>query len=216
MKIFTGIICYIFFLGLFSCEKDNNPEIPASFLNYAVCGLYDTAYKYKLLIPSLSIEEKESGCLVFKGRDSLDLDDDLQFDVAFESGTFIPDLSGICCDCPDDPEIICDCWPYGREYMISYVLDSSFQIAISNNYKISCFTEGDTIDNTLSWENKSTLTFKDIQNFPPPPLVTGNWIYDDNRYLGIRKIETDTIYGWIKISISPNIDIKEIFIGMKD
>ena len=215
MKTLARIIYLISFLGFISCEKDNNSEIQGSFLDFAICGLYDSTYKYKLLIPSLSIEEEESGCLVYKGKDSLDLNDDLQFDVAFESGTFIPDLSGICCECPDDPEIICDCWPYGREYKISYILDSSFQIAISNNYKISCFSEGDTIDNDLSWENKSILTFKDIQNFPPPAMVTGNWIYEEDRYLGIRKIGTDTIYGWIKLNVGQNIEIKEFFIGIK-
>ncbi len=216
MKIHAVILCLIFFTGLFSCEKDKNPQIQGSVSDFAVCGLFDSIGTYKLLVPPISIEEKESGCLIFKGNDSVDLDDNQQFDIAFESGSFLPDLTGVCCNCPEDTAIICDCWPTGREYKISYVLDSSFQIAVSGNYKISCFSAGDTINQSLRWENKSALTFRDILNFPPPAIVTGNWIYDDDRYLGIRKTGIDTVYGWIKLRIIPNMEIKEVFIGSKN
>lgn len=213
IKIVFFILCFScgFF---FACEKnnlnltDNQPDSD----KMVIAGSYDSTDFYILHTPSIMIIENEIACLFYSGMDSIDIDNNGNFDLKFHSSSQVPDLSGECCNCPDDPDIICDCWPSGRIYKFIQTIEASYQIACDSNSRAISFGLNDTIETWQNWINNNWITLIDIYNFPPPEIIYGNWDSMDDKYLGIRKIDNDTLYGWIKINLSETIAIKEIYL----
>jgi hypothetical protein len=132
--------------------------------------------------------------------------------VNFNSCNQTPDISGEFCDCPNDPDIICDCWPTGRIYKYLTIQDTSFQIACDTHIRAVCFSLNDTIEIRTNWINNGMITLIDIYNFPPPVISFGNWRSDSDKYLGIRKVQNDTTYGWIRLNLSETIEVKELYL----
>ncbi len=210
-KLFR-ILC--FFIGfLISCEKDRvNPDNSDEQKIPVIAGIFDSSGIYSDLSPSMLIAETEKGCLFYTGNGSIDIDNDKNIDMSFNSWNQIPDISGECCDCPDDSDIICDCWPSGRIYKYIHIQDTSFQIACDTNLRAVCFSSNDTIEIWRNWAKKGKITLIDLYNFPPPEISYGNWISDSDKYLGIRKIFNDTTYGWLRLNLSKTIEVKELYL----
>ncbi len=209
------LIKYVFILLVFiSCKKDNEAKQkiePILHLDYVVSGIKDTLCINYIFNPVKEIYEKETGCLTYKGFDSIDINNDTKYDFKFETNHQVPDIANICNSCPKNM----DCFPSGHKSKISYILDSSFQIACSDNYNILCFSAGDTINKNFIWKNNGAKVLIDSTYFPLPSTAEGFWIYSEDKYIGIRKIGNDTIYGWIKANTRYNIQIKEVYLNIK-
>ena len=212
MKLVSRIL--IFSCGFyFACEKNsiNLADNDKQESRVVLAGIYDSANFHLKLNPSIKIDEYEIGCLSYSGTESLDIYKDGYPELIFNSKSLLPDISGECCDCPDDPEISCDCWPSGRVYKYIETIDTMYQIACDLDNRAISFEINDTIENCTQWITGSWITLIDIYNFPPPETIYGNWVSVDDRYLGVRKIEADTLYGWIRINLSETIEIKEMY-----
>ena len=216
MKNIKFVSWILFFsCGLFfACEKNNlNPiDNQLDLDKIVIAGSNDSNGIYNLYTPTIKIIEKETGCLFYSGFDSIDVDNNGNYDLKFQSRSQVPDLIGECCDCPDDPDIFCDCWPSGRIYKFIQTIEVNFQIACDSSNRAISFELNDTIEIWRNWINNNWITLIDVYNFPPPETIYGNWNSIDDRYLGVRKIDTDTLYGWIKINLSETIEIKEIYL----
>ena len=210
------IFCLTTVLNL-SCKKenttpsadDNNPVDEK--VKTVIAGRSDSTDFYFLLSPPELVEVRETGCLFFSGTDSLDIDGDGKPDLAFHSRTQNPDLTGECCDCPDDPEIFCDCWPTGRIYKFVEVLDTLCNVACDTEKRAWRFELNDTIKASIGWTGSSPVTLIDFYNFPPPETIYGNFDSSENQYLGIRKTGSDTLYGWVRLDLSETIEIDEMY-----
>jgi hypothetical protein len=206
--------CLIFSCFLLSCEEDNTFKqntIP----DYAVAGQYDSTLTYFLVNPPVSIVENKIGCSFYSGSDSIDIDLDNQYDIVFVSNNQVPDWTGVCCDWPEDSTIIYDCWPSGQKSKNAYLIDSGFQLACAENYNLMCFGLNDTIKPGSQWQSKRWMYLSRSSYFPPPEIKSGFWDGNEDRYLGIRRIDQDTLYGWIKINAGETIEIKEVYFSGK-
>jgi len=74
---------------------------------------------HKIFSPPILVRQSESGCLEYSGSDSIDIESDGVYDLAFHPIYHAPDFNGICCIPPDDPDVIGDCWPV--EYYSRYI-----------------------------------------------------------------------------------------------
>jgi hypothetical protein len=164
-------------------------------------------------LPSRVVTSNPNIVILAIDDDSMDLDSDGTYDISFNSHTFVPDFSDECCEYPEDTTILYDCWPTGSVNKYMEVLNSGFQIAVSQNNLISSLSEGDRIDGQLAWENNIALTFIYVHIAPPDVVAAGYWQTDEDKYMGVRKIDTDTTYGWIKMSVGDTISISEVFFG---
>lgn len=198
---------------MISCEKSSDsPENTDSQDLPVIAGVYNTSDYYYNLSPYMQVVEKETGCLLYTGKDSLDIDNNNVFELILNSWSQVPDIAGECCDCPDDPDVICDCIPTGRIFKYFQIQDTSFQIACDINSRAVCFSLNDTIENWPNWVNTGMITLIDTYNFPPPVISYGNWISDNDMYLGIRKVHGDTTYGWLRLNLSETIEVKELYL----
>ena len=73
---------------------------------------------------------------------------------------------------------------------------NDFEVVCSDINNADTLNFGDTLSNALNWIKNDTyrLIYSD------PYYMDGNWrIWGKEKYLGFRKIGTDTIMGWIRI-----------------
>ncbi len=219
MKNIKSVLWILIFLcGFFlACEKNNvNPTDDYPDLKkIVIAGKYDTVDFYILCSPTIKVIEKMVVCFFYSGIESIDIDNDGYYDLKFHSMTDKPDINNECCDCPIDTTIICDCSTYGRIYKSIQTTEKKIQIACDlGNYAI-CFKLNDTIETWKYWISGDWIDLIDKHYFPLPEVIRGNWNTMEDRYLGVRKIDNDTLYGWIKLNLSETIEIKEIYLEKK-
>jgi len=176
-----------------------------------LAGILKDGYIYEN--PDIQLEDRLSGCKFYSDRDSFDLDLDGNWDFSVYWYHQLPDLTGECCECPDDPEIYCDCSPYGIEASLLNVQDVNLlQFALdSSNFPLALLY-GDTIDQRLNWQSGSLLNLARHEYFPDESY-SGNWSEDADAFLAYRfLLSTDTIYGWIQLSLNETVEIFDFYL----
>lgn len=218
MKI-TSILLSIFaflLLSNISCndidkeviEKKNEIE-PSVY--YVVAGIHDSTGIYSN--KSKIVELNESGCLQYSGLDSIDIDNDLFYDFIFNALYKELDVQGICNPYINlDTSIIWDYWPTGENKVMLEFKNMNFEVACDSNSQIICFNLNDTIEKEYNWENNSNKLFYHYVYSISGDWEEFYWEVLEDRYLGIRKIGTDTVYGWLKLNIYNTVEIKEIYL----
>ena len=193
MRTLLIIACILTFL--YGCEKKDDSV--QKFDNYVIAGSGDDSKIIEISPSFISICEKEyydNGTyhgFTCSSNDSIDLDLDDKFDFKFKQSykTFTPN------DC--NPNIIDDCETYGEEESTIQALDR-FQIAYNSKETIAPmnFSLKDTINQHEYWTDEyRSLRFSGYGiNFWTDSATIG--------YVGIRMIEQDTIYGWIKLNVT--------------
>ena len=141
---------------------------------------------------------------------------DNNFEVQISYREITPDLNGQCFEYSEDTTVIEDYWPTGVcRYYIS-TIDSTIQIAYDSNKNILNFILGDTIDANNLWINDQFLDLLSIFYFLPDSDTTGYWPLEISQYLGYRIIQTDTVYGWMRLKLGNELEIEETYFDLKE
>jgi hypothetical protein len=186
-------ILFIFILFFtISCEKsDKDPFLPV------IAGSVNEDMFFRALDPEIIIDISWTQCGYGIGEDSIDFNQDGDFDLFFDVQFLDQELfwSPECC-----PPYL-DCWPNSVEFSI-YGSQNTY---IASYYELwdeiyfwdyaDTIPEGFRIDTITKWENGTMLWSETT------PVSDGAW-YKLNKtmYLGIRFGDsTNYKYGWIEV-----------------
>lgn len=138
---------------------------------------------YYYLVPYLNFFCSYHVSDYFKEFESVDLDSNGSNDIAFvrdgysdlfmraEANNYNLSINNL-----NDYELVCS-----RNLLDNYVDTLSL---------------GDTLSNDLNWVKYRSYKLIDVH----PTYTYGHWnIWGDEKYIGFRKIDTDTIMGWLRL-----------------
>ena len=196
------------FLLLFSCKKNNGNEniidkTEKQDLSITAGEQNDTV-KYLDFNPDIIVQIKEVSCKSYYGCDSIDFDNDSKYDFKINYSVVYPDLD-YSCGCSGD------CFPSGYQDIELIRLNTKYQISIDSGRIIHQFSFNDKISENNKWDTSANSYFANATF----PNFMYKWSNVDNKYIGIRFIDKDTIYGWIRISCHDTITIKDCGLKIK-
>lgn len=181
---------------LLSCKKEKNTTIKSDLTIFA--GQVGDSINYFDFVPDIKVNYIDISCNNYYGIDSfvLNIDKNIDFQIIYHVVT--PDLTGSCC--PGG-----DCFPSGFQQIELKKFNSHYQIAIDSLHLIHKFNLNDKVSKNNNWDASSDIYFANVTF----PKWDNNWLNSDNKYIGIRFIDTDTIYGWIRVSYQDTILLKD-------
>jgi hypothetical protein len=197
----------IFVLGIIvfiSCEKEKRNDIIMKQNLTIMAGVQSDDIKYFDFNPDIIVRYQETSCLYYYGNDSIDMDTDSKCDYKINYYMKIPDLN-YTCGCNGD------CFPSGYQIVEMVRKNKNYQIAIDSGKIIHQFSLNEKISSNNQWDTSATCYFA----YTVFPEWTNKWLRVDNKYIGIRLLGQDTIYGWIRVSYLDTIVIKDYGIQIK-
>ncbi|HLO59269.1 MAG TPA: hypothetical protein VK179_11035 [Bacteroidales bacterium] len=196
MKPFYLILCLLIF---FSCEEDKKEFIKTDFSIFA--GQKGDSVSFFDFIPNIRIDYTQTACKYFYGDNSVDLDFDNNSDLKITYDVEVPDLDFSCCNAGN----IGDCFPTGYQLIELTRLNKNYQIATDSDHIIKQFVKGEKIFQYNNWDTCTIVYFAN-SSFP---AWINNWENNSNKYIGIRLLDKDTIYGWIKAAYIDTLIIED-------
>ena len=187
----------ISFLLLLSCNKNDTTTLLKRDLTIRA-GQTGDSVSYSDLTPDIIVKYADVSCKNFYGEDSIDLNKDKAFDIKIIYQVVTPDLDYSCC--PGG-----DCFPSGYQLIELKGLNEKYQIAIDSAKIIHKFNANDIISRNYNWDNSKTVYFANSLF----PAWINKWNDTENKYIGIRILDKDTLYGWIRISYKDTIVVKD-------
>jgi hypothetical protein len=177
-----------------SCEKDNKSNVNFQKDFSINAGERNDSVLYYDIDPDFKILYKETSCLSYHGVGSLALFNNSSYDFEIDYNVVIPDLNHTC-DCEGD------CFPWGHQIIKLAKKNQNYQIATDSGGFIHQFSASESISKDNKWDTSLVSYFANTTF----PNWRNDWIEKDNKYIGVRLIQKDTLYGWIRISYHENL-----------
>jgi hypothetical protein len=196
MRPFSLIFCLLIF---FSCEEDHKVFVKTDLTIRA--GQTGDSVSYFDFIPDIRIDYTQVVCKYFHGVNSIDLNFDNNADLKITYDVEVPDLDYSCCNAENGG----DCFPTGYQLIELNRINKNYQIATDSEHIIQQFIKDDKIFQNNNWDTSKNVYFAK-SSFP---AWINNWRNNSNKYIGIRLLNEDTIYGWIKVTYIDTIIIEE-------
>jgi len=195
MRLFCFILCLVI---LSSCKKDDKAPIKGNLTILA--GQAGDSVNYFDFNPNICINYTEVYYNSYFGEKSIDINNDNNSDFKVTYRVVLPDLNNSCCNATYG-----DCFPNGYNEITLERLNKSYQIATGAEHIIQQFIKDEKIDRYSNWDTCTTVYFAN-STFP---AMTNNWKYKTDKYIGVRLVDTDTIYGWIKLTYIDTITFED-------
>lgn len=200
---------------LFSCEK-NKKDTDVTDIT-VLSGIYDSRFIQKDYDTGFSVLLKKVGCWEMEGIDSIDIDNNGNYDFILRTGDLNDTPYEICCPNPDTT-ILIDCYPSFFQYY-QIVPNGTFEILSDGIYdsiskKTTFFVDTlnykEAIHTKNNWHSGDEIYFYTYNK--PPDGGYGQWTkITSSKYVGFRFTINEIMkYGWMRIEKTDKLTIKEI------